>query len=146
VAPLQLWVDSQVEQLRFSLESFRILDAQFKQQVESYNQRLVVPITRSWYRAGRYYMQYICESHEKPLGPIKAYWGRWEDNNNEAALSHLHACGIYPIYHLYLLQVSNLQLHSFVSFSICFHVMNSHYIQSRSSGTKMRIHLTFYAA
>lgn len=91
MAPLQLWVDSQVEQLRFSLESFRILDAQFKQQVESYNQRLVVPITRSWYRAGRYYMQYICESHEKPLGPIKAYWGRWEDNNNEAALSHLHA-------------------------------------------------------
>jgi len=90
VAPLQRWVDLQIEQLRFNLESSCISDAQFKKQVEAYNQRLVVPITRSWYRAGKYYINYICASHERPLGPIKAYWGRWEDNKDAAALSHLH--------------------------------------------------------
>lgn len=88
VAPLQLWVDSQIEKLRNNVS---ISEFEFEKLVQSYNQRLVVPLTRSWFRAGNYFMHYICESPEQPLGPIKYHWRRWEDNDKSAALQHLHS-------------------------------------------------------
>jgi hypothetical protein len=88
VAPLQRWVDSQFMMLR---NDTTLSELQFQQMERSYHQRLVVPLTRSWIRAGNYYMQYICKSPEQPLGPIKKFWYKWEDNDKTVALQHLHA-------------------------------------------------------
>jgi len=88
VAPLQLWVDFQIEELR---NNVYLSEVEFNKMKESYNQRLAVPLCRSWFRAGNYYMKYICESPEQPLGPIQYYWYRWEDNDKSAALQHLHS-------------------------------------------------------
>ncbi len=87
---MQCWVDQQVANLSSDYQP-PLTEDEHEAMVKSFHQRLSVPLTRSWTRAGNYYMKYICESPEQPLGPIKAYWYRWEDNDDSGALQHLHA-------------------------------------------------------
>ena len=48
-------------------------------------------ITRCWYRASQYVMNWIIESIERPLGNITHAWFRYEFQEETAALPHIHA-------------------------------------------------------
>ena len=48
-------------------------------------------LTRSWLRAGKYFVDYIVNSSERPLGPVKKYWWRWEYQEANGNVPHIHA-------------------------------------------------------
>ena len=42
-------------------------------------------------RAGKYFMDYIAKSVEQPLGPVKKFWWRWEYQEANGNVPHIHA-------------------------------------------------------
>ncbi|KAF4741263.1 hypothetical protein FOZ63_029320, partial [Perkinsus olseni] len=54
-------------------------------------QASLIPMVRAWERAGTYLMNYIKDSPEQPLGPVKKLWWRWEFQTTRGNLPHIHA-------------------------------------------------------
>ena len=47
-------------------------------------------LTRQWMEVCEIWMKYICESPEEPLGKVKRFWGRHEQQDKTGNLTHLH--------------------------------------------------------
>lgn len=54
-------------------------------------QASLIPMVRAWERASTYLMNYIKDSPEQPLGPVKKLWWRWEFQTTRGNLPHIHA-------------------------------------------------------
>ena len=54
-------------------------------------QSQLMTMLRSWQRASRLVMNYICKSTEQPLGPVERIWYRYEFQDKTAGFPHIHA-------------------------------------------------------
>ena len=80
--------------LRKVFEAFEQLypkDTTPKHELIAAVQTELMVITRCWYRASQYVMNWIIESNERPLGKITHAWFRYEFQEETAALPHIHA-------------------------------------------------------
>ena len=88
VAPIRNWIDKKCEELEWR----RDLGPSGKEcKTRSLHEMGTSLLTRAWLRVGKYFMDYIAKSDEEPLGPVKKYWWRWEYQEANGNVPHIHA-------------------------------------------------------
>ena len=88
VAPIKNHLDCIIEEIQ---KDTSLSEAQCDEKCLATRQSASVQIIRSWLRVATAYMNYILTSPEQPLGPIRLYTWKFEDQDDEGNLPHIHA-------------------------------------------------------
>ena len=73
VAPIRGWIDARCDEITYD---GRISPSLKESKIRHIHECGTSILTRSWLRAGKYYVDYIVNSGDKPLGTVKKYWWR----------------------------------------------------------------------
>ena len=87
IAPLRKALVDKVQQL---LHNHDLSDEDQKELTTSYHFVMSVQIIRTWFKVGRMYMNYIFQSPERPMGNVEKHWWRWEYQDADGNLPHIH--------------------------------------------------------
>ena len=88
VSPIRNWIYKQCEEINNNNE----LGLSAKEsKIRSLHEVGTSILSRAWMRAGKYFMDYIAKSVEEPLGPVKIFWWRWEYQEANVNVPHIHA-------------------------------------------------------
>ena len=87
VAPLRKYLMEEVERL---MADTTLSDRDTKANIDSLHLVMSVQIIRTWYKVGKALMDYILSSAEEPLAKIIRSWWRWENQDKEGNLPHIH--------------------------------------------------------
>lgn len=87
IAPIRRYLMKLDEQI---MQNTTFSERDAMEMIKAYHQAAAVQITRTWMKVGRQYMEYICTSHEQPCGAVSKYWWKWEHNDDEGNLAHIH--------------------------------------------------------
>jgi hypothetical protein len=87
IAPLRKALN---EKLEYLLHNHDMSDRDCRALCDSCHLMMSVQIIRTWFKVGKMYMNYIITSPEKPLGTIEHHWWRWEHQDANGNLPHIH--------------------------------------------------------
>ena len=88
VFPIRKWIDEKCRDIAYDVD----LGPSAKEcKIRSLHEVGTTILTRAWMRAGKYFMDYITRSKEEPLGPVKTFWWRWEYQEANGNVPHIHA-------------------------------------------------------
>jgi hypothetical protein len=87
IAPLR---KALMKKLYDILMDHKMSDQDCKELSLSYHNMMSLQIIRTWFKVGKMYMNYIVTSPEKPLGTIERFWWRWEYQDANGNLPHIH--------------------------------------------------------
>ncbi len=87
IAPLY----SYLQELLLQVTMNATITAEIKREyTAALHQTMMMQITRTWLKVAKLYMNYIFTSEEHPLGVVLRYWWRFEYQDAEGNLPHLH--------------------------------------------------------
>lgn len=87
IAPIRRYLVKVDEQI---MQNTALSEYDAMEMMKAYHQAAAVQVTRTWMKVGRQYMEYICTSPEHPCGAVSKYWWKWEHNDDEGNLAHMH--------------------------------------------------------
>ena len=87
VAPLRKYLMEEVQRLMLDTT---IDDQETKTRIDALHLVMSVQIIRTWNKVGKALMDYILTSSEKPLATIIKSWWKWENQEKEGNLAHIH--------------------------------------------------------
>ena len=88
IAPLRELLKLRLELLEVRRDEYTATD--FEELRNSYHLSVSTQIIRTWFKVGKMFMNYILTSPEKPLGTIERHWWRWEYQDANGNLPHIH--------------------------------------------------------
>ena len=87
VSPIREWLEKKCDDIKCNPNTPEI-DRQCY--IKTLRESAVGIITRGWLRCGEYYMDYVIKSDQEPLGPVHKYWWRWEYQEANGNVPHIH--------------------------------------------------------